>query len=104
MYLLEVLQVPFMVLARPVAWEVGGLLVLDDFGADMELLEGLSALVKQINVIADLPCAQQARQNLEEPWCNMWSLRVRGPRRGQLQLFRSPSVKKGRKRRRHTGQ
>lgn len=45
-YLLEVLQVPFMVLARPVAWEVGGLLVLDDFSANMELLEGLLVLAK----------------------------------------------------------
>jgi hypothetical protein len=33
-----------MVLTRPVAWEVGRLLVLDDFGANMELLERLLAL------------------------------------------------------------
>jgi hypothetical protein len=43
-YLPEVLQVPFVVLTRPVAWEVGRLLVLDDFGANMELLERLLAL------------------------------------------------------------
>lgn len=46
MYLLEVLQVPFVVLPRPVAWKVGRLLVLDDFGANVELLDGLLALEK----------------------------------------------------------
>jgi hypothetical protein len=37
-YLFEVVQIPLMVLARPVSWEVCGLLVGDGFGADSERL------------------------------------------------------------------
>ena len=45
-YLLEVLQVPLVVFARPVTGEVVGLLVLDNLSADMELLQALLAEIK----------------------------------------------------------
>ena len=79
-YLFEVFEVPLVVLARPVSWEIGGLLVLHNFSADMELLQRLLANLKHAVMIADIPCARPARQNLEEPcWCSwVFATEVRG--------------------------
>ena len=67
--LLEVIQVPLVVLAGPVSGEIGRLLVLHDFSADMELLHGLLGTADYMVVVADMPCAQPARQSLGEPCC-----------------------------------
>ena len=48
-YLFEVVQVPLVVLARPVSWEVCGLLVRDCFGADSERLVVILAKFKPHN-------------------------------------------------------
>ena len=39
LYLFEVFQVPFVVFARPVAWEVCGLRIAYGFGVDLESLD-----------------------------------------------------------------
>lgn len=70
-HLSEVVQVPLVVLAGPVPWEVGRLLVGNRLNADLELLQRWSVACQHAIVVADMPCARPARRNWEAPW---WSV------------------------------
>jgi hypothetical protein len=49
-YLFEVVQVPFMVLTRPMSWQIIRLLVAHDLGADLELLLWKSVYIQLQNL------------------------------------------------------
>lgn len=70
-HLLEVVQVPLVVLARPVSGEVCRLLVLDDFSADVKLLQRLLVAAGCKFAVAHMPCARPARRSLGEPCCGV---------------------------------
>jgi hypothetical protein len=66
-----------MVLAWPVPWEVGGCLVADDFGANLQLLYWSEQMYEAIFPVAYIPSGAPARLRLvqsflrccDEIWC-----------------------------------